>query len=286
MPSPAGNFPGSPLQPPSAPQDMGIYRGNQFHHETGTEELPKGITRGKERRQQKLVPSSPSYYRQVLPGRALPELPAPVFHRSPLPVLSDQESSDDDWVEDIEQCDRPASAKMPPAAEVMEPGASTAKQFINRYREIIQRKTAKLNGTGPNHTLLTQRSTCLQREANMLSSFLGSSRAELPRLQKEIQEATLHHPASRRFDRVCPANCPGREGQARPPKGTAQSHAQDHIYDLEWRHHRLASLQARRPQDQGSGDRTQGPVLTRYSRSSGLPSLKRGQDSSSTRKTR
>ena len=255
-------FPRLPSPTPSAPQDMGIYRGNQFHHETGTEELPRGITRGRERRQQKLVPSSPSFYRQVLPGRTLPELPAPVLHRSPLPVLSDQESSDDDWVEDIEQCDRPAAAKMPPAAEIMEPGASTAKQFISRYREIIQRKTAKLNGTGPNHTLLTQRSTCLQREANVLSSFFRLVPGRIARVTERNPGGDLHHPASRRFDRVCPANCPGREGQARPPKGTAQSHAQDHIYNLEWRHHRLASLQTRCPQDQGSGDRSKGPVLT------------------------
>ena len=149
-------FPRLPSPTPLAPQDISLYRGKQFHSDTGVEEQPRPIARGTEHRQQKLIPACPSYYRQILPGQNLPELPAPVStHHPPLPILSDQESSDDEWVEDIEQCDRPAAVKMPPAAEIMEPAASTASQFINRYRQIIQRKTATQRHQCQSHTTNT-----------------------------------------------------------------------------------------------------------------------------------
>ena len=93
-------------------------------------------------------------------------------------------------MEDIEQSDQPSAVNMPPAAEVLEPSSSTASQFINRYRLIVQRKTAKLHAADLNNpTLLTQRSNCLQRESGVLSAFLGQARVETPGLKKDVQLA-------------------------------------------------------------------------------------------------
>ena len=78
-----------PSPTPSAPQDISLFRGKKFYSDTGVEDRGQPITRGMEYRQQKLAPACPSYYRPVLPGQTLPELPAPV-QAHPAPTASPQ----------------------------------------------------------------------------------------------------------------------------------------------------------------------------------------------------